>query len=121
MCASPISGSLAETPTTTPTKRRNSVTTPKKSLLVKGSTIYLKDAEAKVAAVEGNFIRVHYKVRFAANTHVKRVNLAPVLILIAALCAYLTCRANRWTTTSGSRSTRRTCAGASWPSRRRPS
>lgn len=70
MCASPISGSLAETPTTTPTKRRNSVTTPKKSLLVKGSTIYLKDAEAKVVAVEGNFIRVHYKVRFATQDHV---------------------------------------------------
>ncbi|GAB9463597.1 hypothetical protein Gpo141_00001051 [Globisporangium polare] len=67
MCASPISGSLAETPTTTPTKRRNSVTTPKKSLLVKGSTIYLKDAEAKVAAVEGNFIRVHYKGQSVDN------------------------------------------------------
>lgn len=61
-CASPISGSQAETPTTTPTKRRNSVTTPKRSLFVKGSTIYLKDTEAKIAAVEGNFIRVHYKV-----------------------------------------------------------
>ncbi|TYZ61720.1 hypothetical protein PybrP1_008333 [[Pythium] brassicae (nom. inval.)] len=45
----------------TPPKRRKSGTSVRKCLFVKGSTIYLKDAEAKVSAVEGNFIRLHYK------------------------------------------------------------
>ncbi|KAF1334192.1 DNA damage-responsive repressor gis1/rph1, jumonji superfamily, partial [Globisporangium splendens] len=77
-------GSPTKSIDTTPTKRR----TIRKQLFVKGSTIYLQDTEvglvmicldlcggallptdhawvrqAKVAAVEGNFIRVHYKVQ----------------------------------------------------------
>uniref|UniRef100_K3WUM7 Uncharacterized protein n=1 Tax=Globisporangium ultimum (strain ATCC 200006 / CBS 805.95 / DAOM BR144) TaxID=431595 RepID=K3WUM7_GLOUD len=56
-------GSPTKSVDTTPIKRR----TIRKQLFVKGSTIYLQDSEAKVAAVEGNFIRVHYKGQSAES------------------------------------------------------
>ncbi|CAI5736331.1 unnamed protein product [Peronospora destructor] len=60
--------------TITPTNATEDGATVRKYLKVKGSTIRFEDIEAKIVAVEGKFIRVHYKGESANDDEWLSVN-----------------------------------------------
>ncbi|KAE9024649.1 hypothetical protein PF005_g4154 [Phytophthora fragariae] len=80
----PASAVMLSPPKKTKAAKQSAVSTPKsatkdraaarKYLTTKGSTIRFKDTEAKVAAVEGKYIRVHYKGESADNDEWLSVN-----------------------------------------------